>query len=263
MDKDALRTLLPALVSGHLPRNTRSFRYQIYDNTPLVSAFGIRIDPRPFQGKIIAKTDQALVIKTGRISFAAVDRSLANKDPAEGARVEVTPYARRRFDGLRADTPKEEVQQMEDGRTYTVHTIMLGKNVALPLPKPRCPELAELIEQIENLPAPDGVSVVNLLVDAGAREFSCVDPQPDAIVDTPPTISFDVASGKFSGRVSVIYDRALDLYLVELRRGTELVERVDQVCFDTLGATLEQLIDDGAWRRIQITVLGRNKPSHH
>ena len=98
MDKDLLRTLLPALVSGHLPRGTRNFRYQVYDNTPLVSSFGIRVDPLPFQGTIIAKTDEAMLIKTGRISFAAVDRTLASLDPAEGTRVEVTPYARRRFD---------------------------------------------------------------------------------------------------------------------------------------------------------------------
>jgi hypothetical protein len=265
MDKDLLRTLIPALVSGHLPRGTRNFRYQAYDNTPLVSSFGIRVDPLPFQGTIIAKTDEAMLIKTGRISFAAVDRALASLDPAEGTRVEVTPYARRRFDGLRADTPKQETQQMEDGRTYTVHTVMLGGNsVHLPLPKPRCPELADLFEQIENLPAPDGIrSIVNLLVDANACNFTCVDPVPEAIIDMPPTISFDVSTGKFSGRVSVIYDRALDVYVVEFMRGEEWMERVDEVYFDSLGQTLAQRIDDGTWRRIQVSVIGREKLARH
>jgi hypothetical protein len=50
----------------------------------------------------------------------------------------------------------------------------------------------------------------------------------------------------------VLYERGLDLYAVELHRDGELVERVDEVFFDTLGETLERLIDDGSWRRIRV-----------
>jgi len=137
-------------------------------------------------------------------------------------------------------------------------------NLLLPLPAPRCPELAELIAQIENLPAPDGFRrIANLLVDAQARNFYCVDPAQDHIIDTPPAIGFDVDTGKFSGRVGVLYDRTLDLYVVELRHGGDLVAREEQVDFSALGGTLERLIDDGAWRRIRIILLDHAGKARH
>ena len=51
---------------------------------------------------------------------------------------------------------------------------------------------------------------------------------------------------------------------MELRRDGELVERVDEVFFDTLGETLERLIDDGSWRRIRVQCLlsGRKAVRH-
>ncbi|AZD86820.1 hypothetical protein C4K14_3998 [Pseudomonas chlororaphis subsp. aureofaciens] len=94
-----------------------------------------------------------------------------------------------------------------------------------------------------------------MLVDARAREFSLVDPRPSDIIRTPPAISFVVETEKFSGQVSVLYDRAADVYVVELRREDELVERLDEVYFDDLGSTLERLIDDGRWRNIGVEVL--------
>jgi hypothetical protein len=50
---------------------------------------------------------------------------------------------------------------------------------------------------------------------------------------------------------------------VELRRDGELVERVDEVFFDTLGETLERLIDDGSWRRIRVQCLSSRKAVRH
>ena len=49
----------------------------------------------------------------------------------------------------------------------------------------------------------------------------------------------------------------------ELRRDGELVERVDEVFFDTLGETLERLIDDGSWRRIRVQCLSCRKAIRH
>ncbi|MGZ7154055.1 hypothetical protein ACXWOD_11225, partial [Streptococcus pyogenes] len=78
---------------------------------------------------------------------------------------------------------------------------------------------------------------------AGARDFTVVDPSPRNIIATPPAIGFTVASAKFQGRVTVLYERGLDLYAVELHRNSNLVERVDEVSFDELGQALERLID--------------------
>ena len=61
----------------------------------------------------------------------------------------------------------------------------------------------------------------------------------------------------------MLYERGLDLYAVELRRDGELVERVDEVFFDTLGQTLERLIDDGTWRLIRVQRLSGRKPVSH
>ncbi|MDR0576069.1 MAG: hypothetical protein LBI87_00645, partial [Candidatus Accumulibacter sp.] len=200
--------------------------------------------PKPFT--------QGELVKTGRTQFAVLDRTLVTETPNEGDKVRVEPYARRRFDGLRADTPEEQSRMDSSGKSYTVQIHMLGSApVKLPIPEPCCPELRELIHQMEELPAPDGFRrITHLLVDAGARDFTWVDPLPDDILRTPPCISFTVDTGKFKGRVSVLYDRCLDFYAVELYRNGKLVERVDEVYFNTLGQTLERLIDDGRWKLI-------------
>jgi hypothetical protein len=171
--------------------------------------------------------------------------------------VAVTPYARHRFDGLRVDTPEEAIRHTADGASYKTSTIILGgAPVKLPVPPPCCSELATLIQQIETLPAPDGFRrIVHLLVDAGAQGFETVDPDLKDIFRTPPAVRFHVDNAKFQGEVTVLYERGLDLYAVELRRNGEVVERVDEVYFDTLGDALERLIDDGNWRRIRVEAL--------
>ncbi len=265
MNTQAIRAQMPTLVCGHVPRNIRSFKFNIFDGQPKVSTLGFHIDPKPFEGKVIASTEEAIVVKTGRAEFAVLDRALVTEVPEIGAKVHVQPYARRRFDGQRADTPEERTDFTQDGRPYTVKTLVLGAAPAkLPIPEPRCPELQQLVQQLEQLPAPDGFRrVTHLLVDAGAREFTWVDPPPDDIIATPPAISFTVSTAKFEGQVTVLYERGLDLYAVELRRDGALVERVYGVFFDSLGETLERLIDDGSWRLIRVQCLSGRKSVRH
>ncbi|WJV25660.1 MULTISPECIES: GTPase [Pseudomonas] len=259
MDHDLIRSQMPALVSGHVPRNARSFTFAIYDGLPQLSMLGFRLDPKPFEGKVIASNDEAIVVKTGRTTFAVLNRDLVTEQPTEGSKVRVTPYARYRFDGQRADTPEEKVDYASDGTPYVIKTHVLGSAVAkLPVPKPECYELAALIEQLEQMPAPDGFrSISHLLVDAKAKNFSLVDPQPEDILRTPPAINFDVETTKFTGQVSVLYDRGMDVYVIELRRNGELLQRLDEVYFDCLGDTLQRLIDDGRWRQIHVELLTR------
>ncbi|NMG49833.1 GTPase [Azoarcus communis] len=265
MDTQAIRAQMPTLVCGHVPSNVRSFKFNIFDGQPKVSTLGFHIDPKPFEGKVIATTDEAIVVKTGRAEFAVLDRALVTEVPDEGTRVHVEPYARRRFDGQRADTPEERTEFTADGQPYTVKTLVLGSAPAtLPIPEPRCPELQELIQQMEQLPAPDGYRrITHLLVDAEARDFTWVDPLPEDIIATPPAIGFSVDTAKFQGRVTVLYERGLDLYALELHRDGELVERVNEVFFDALGETLERLIDDGNWRRIRVQCLPGQKSVQH
>jgi len=265
MDTQAIRAQMPTLVVGHVPSNARSFKFNIFDGQPKVSTLGFHIDPKPFEGKVIAITDEAIVVKTGRTEFAVLDRTLVTEVPDEGVKVQIEPYVRRRFDGLRADTPEERTEFTSDGQPYKVKAHVLGATPAkLPIPEPRCPELQELVNQLEQLPAPDRFRrITHLLVDAGARDFTWVDPMPADIIETPPAISFTVATTKFRGRVTVLYERGLDLYAVELHRDGELVERVDELFFDCLGQSLERLIDDGSWRRIRVQCLSGGKTVRH
>ncbi|GHU04846.1 hypothetical protein FACS1894158_06030 [Betaproteobacteria bacterium] len=264
MDTQAIRAQMPKLVAGHVPSRC-TFKFNIFDGLPKVSTLGFTFDPQPFEGKVIARTDEAIVVKTGRAEFAVLDRTLVTETPNEGDKVRVEPYARRRFDGLRADTPEEQTRMDSSGKPYTVQSHVLGSAPAkLPIPNPRCPELRELIHQMEELPAPDGFRrITHLLVDAGARDFTWVDPLPNDILRMPPCISFTVNTGKFKGRVSVLYERGLDFYAVALYRNGELVERVDAVYFNTLGQTLERLIDDGRWKFIRVQCLSARKPVRH
>jgi len=261
MDLDQLRASIPSLVASHLPRNARQYRYRTYDGLPQPSSYGLHLDPMPFQGTVIAKTDDALIVKTGRIAFAAIDRTLASVDPDPGTMIEAVPYARHDFAGNRIDAPDERHEEI-DGHHFTVQTVRLGgRTVALPLPPPQCPELGDLIQQLETQLAPDGFrKIVHLLVDAGAHGFRSVDPAPEHIADVRPEIAFQVGTEKFVGEVAIFYDRSLDLYEVELRRGNLAVASVKHVDCTTLGKVLEDQIDDGRWRRIQITVLGRARP---
>lgn len=265
MNEQAIRAQLPALVSGHLPRNAQRFKFRLYSDQPQESMLGFKVDPKPFEGRVIATTEEAIVIKTGRTEFAVVDRQLASLVPEEGAKVSIRPYARRRFDGLRADTPDEETRQLSDGTAYTVKTRILGSAPAkLPIPTPRCEYLQSLIDLLEQAPAPDGYRrITHLMVDAGARDITWVDPEPDDIFRTPPAINFTVSTGKFEGQVTFLYERGQDLYVIELRRNSELIERVSEVYFDEVGEVMERLIDDGSWRQIQVQLIPERQAVKH
>lgn len=257
MDRSLVKTLMPSLVAGHVPRNVRSLKYRVFDGLPQPSALGFAFDPQPFDGKVVAATADAIVVKLKPSEFAVLDPGLVTTVPSEGAKVHVQPYARRRFDGLRADTPEVVTEKSSDGTPYTITRHILGSAPAkLPIPKPQCLELGQLIEQMEELPAPDRFRrITHMLVDAGARDFTWVDPVPSKIIETPPAISFTVSTAKFEGRVTILYDRAGDTYAVELHRDGELVDRHDEVYFDMLGEVLERLIDDGRWRLINVSVI--------
>ena len=126
-----------------------------------------------------------------------LDRALVTEVPDNGAKVQVEPYARRRFDGLRADTPEEEPHSLPTA-SRTVQRFVLGSASAkLPIPQPVAPA-AGTDPAMEQLPAPDGYRrITHLLVDAGARDFTWVDPLPNDIIATPPAIAFTVATAKF------------------------------------------------------------------
>lgn len=121
---------------------------------------------------------------------------------------------------------------------------------------PRCPYLADLVEQLESMPTPDGLrTIANMLVDAKAREIEIVDPDDEHLIATPPEISFAVDTSKFSGRIAILYDRGYDLYVVELRIDGTVVTRIEEVDVTSLAEVVTDLIDDGEWQRIHVEIL--------
>lgn len=259
MNRQTLSQQLLELIGQHIPSNATRFKYCIYDDKPHLNALGLSIDPKPFDGKVIAKTDEAIIIKTGRCEFAVLDRQLVSFEPNEGTNVQVEPYARRRFDGLRADTPEQEMCKRPDGSTYSVTRQVIGRvSAKLPIPKPQCYALEALITYLEEMPAPDGIRcITHMLVDANAKNLQWVDPTDENICETPPAIEFTVSTKKFEGQVKIVYERGGDVYAIELRCGDNYRTRVDDVYFDELGKVLYELIDDGEWKRINVHPLSR------
>jgi hypothetical protein len=47
MDRSLIKSMMPSLVAGHVPRNVRSFKYRVFDDQPLSSTLGFAIDPSP------------------------------------------------------------------------------------------------------------------------------------------------------------------------------------------------------------------------
>lgn len=214
---------------------------------------------------MVVLTADAIIVKIARTEFVIVDREVATRVPLLGDAVTVMPYARRGFNGDRLDRPRREKLETVDGKTYETTTVLLGgAYTALPLPQVTCRYLKDMIEQVERLPANDGSirKIVHMLVDANATDFQVGDPSDqDDIIATPPEISCAVRTAKFEGRLAILYDRASDYYVVELRRPGEIVRRIGDVDFMSLAATIGDLIDDGTWRLIEIEVA--NKPSRN
>ena len=259
MNRDSLRASMSTLVANALPKNAKRFRFSFFDDQPSHNALGMRVDPQPIEGKIIAHAEDAFIVKPDRATFVAVDRALATLCPALGDKVRVTPYCCRNFAGERLDAPREEQQETIDGHPYIVKKILIGGSpLHIPLPtEPHCQYLTDMVQQLELLPTPDRMrTIVNMLVDAKAKEIEIVDPDDKNLFKTPPEISFAVDTSKFTGRIAVIYDRGLDLYVVELRVAGKVLNRIEEVDVTSLAEVMTDLIDDGQWRRIRVEILG-------
>ena len=94
------------------------------------------------------------------------------------------------------------------------------------------------------------------------EELVSVNEKRANIIKTPPEISCAVHTDKFVGRLTVIYDRAMDCYVVELRDGSNIICQKETIFVDELAQTIENLIDDGKWRDIKIEVLKPARSTH-
>src|SRR3546814_18864356 len=73
MDRSLIKSMMPSLVAGHVPRNVRTYSYRVYDGLPQPSSLGFTFDPQPFDGKVVAANDDAIVVKLKPSEFAVPD----------------------------------------------------------------------------------------------------------------------------------------------------------------------------------------------
>ena len=258
MNREALRANLGALVADTLPKNAQHIDCTFFDDQLPHNVFAMRFDPCPVEGRVVALTDEAIIVKIGRAAFAAIDRAFATQCPSIGTTVRVTPYFRRNFAGERLEAPRRENWTDAQGQTHGMRVMTTGGHITrIPLSaKPTCPYLADLVEQLEIMRTPDSLrTIANMLVDAKAEAIEIVDPAEEHLSDTPPEISFAVATEKFTGRVAVLYDDGTMSYAVELRAAGAMAERIANVKVTRRAEVRADRIDDGNWRRLHVEML--------
>lgn len=256
--KEEAKDWLKSVAWKHTPSNARSYKYQIYNGEASINTLGFQVDLKPQVGKVVEVSEYWVAIKTARTEFFVCAKALMEFLPDLGATVRITPYARRKFDGTRMDTPEE---RFEDG--YRVSIIKIGERVSpIPIDKDslKSPFLRDMITQLEELPSPDGVrTIAQMLIDAGAGTEPVIykDPEDDEVISKPPTVEFRIASQKWNGFLQVIYDRAMDYYriqLIELQKAQVEVD-IKDVDFTSLGEVIATLVDDGTWSMAKVEVL--------
>lgn len=256
--KEQAKAWLQGLVGKHLPANVRRFKVQVYHAEASINALGLQTDLHPAEGRLVEIGEDWVAIKTARTEFFVCKKSLMESVPELGATVRVTPYARRQFDGTRLDTPKEE-----DYGGHKMMILKIGERISpIPLDKQtlKSTHLKAMIQQVEELPAPDGVrTIAQMLIDSGASSEPVYfeDPLDADCIEPPPTLEFRVTSEKWNGYLQVIYERAMDYYRVQLTEPSkaEVVTEIKDVDFTSLGEVIANLVDDDRWRIAKVEVL--------
>lgn len=255
LDEIYVKETLKSLIAHTLPKNARTYSYNIFDfnfKRSNKNALGFYIDPQQFEGKVVAYDDENLfmVVKKGRqAKYSVLDLKYVTNKPKIGRKVRVTPYARHDFNGNRVDS--SVINQSEvDGVVYTSRETMLGGNdVSLPVQAVNCFLLKDLIHQLEIMPAPDGIrKISHLLVDAKATDFKLCDPID---CNEAPLISFKAKNKE----ITISYNYGADAYDFEVKELGNVPITIKEVYFDRLGEVLENLIDDKTWQRIEVIEL--------
>lgn len=253
-DKDAIKKDFATRVRNYVPRNATKWLGRPISDPWCDTMLG-RMDIKPAEGKVIELTDAAMTVKVGRTEFWFVDRSRIDVTPGIGDTVRIVPYARRDFEGRLSYEPKEEMR--ENGIRSQIYQLG-GHFTKLPVARPQSPYLVEMIEQLNNLLAPDRFrNVAQVIADANGKDFQLVDPTDDEVGTVAPAISCKVSSGKFTGRVTVSLDVGADHYDVKLEAHDGNVTLLEGIYFDQLGEVFAGRVDDGKWRTIRIEILKR------
>lgn len=253
---ETARAWLASVAQQHLPSNARRYKFSVYCNQQNYGSFiGLPVDLSPAEGKVVDLTDEWLLVKTSRNSFFIADVELLSEVPGIGDSVTVEPWARRGFDGLRLDTPRDS----GDG----CRTVIIGETRSR-FPNRaglQCPELKDMLDQLETLTAPDGIrTVAQVLIDAGAWnhpvEYS--DPTASDILSNPPSVTVVLDAPHIEDgpvTLGVVYDRGLDMYQLEAAFAASGNTTCQQnLTFDMLPDAISAIAANADWRKAKVTV---------
>lgn len=257
LDKNDAKKYLHSIVQDFVPSNARRYNSYVFNGQPSHNALlGTIQDPPPQTGTVVAMNENWLVMKKGRTEFAVFAKELLPSIPEVGDKVTITPYARRQFDGRRLDEPV-----VKDNDGYVTRSIVIGKYVSdMPIEKDKivCPQLQEMIHQVERLPSGDGIrTLAQVLIDAGAYKepVQYVDPLPSDIFSTPPSLTFNLDTGAKQGALTITYNRGTDYYdITTTDTNGVVVERLLDVDFTRLPEVVVALVDQPDWNKMALSV---------
>lgn len=267
--QDKAREWIKTVVANHLGKNIRRYHWSTYVGELRHNTLGGVSYLQPIEGTVVDANEQFTLVKTGLSNFCIILSALLSEPVAIGAKIAVKFYQLRRFDGSLADGSEDRsingTRVMALTGAETIFPVKwedryLGINEKFKdaYREIQNPYLRDLITQMESIPVNGGMRrVVNVLVDASAKDLDFVDPPEEKSAETAPAIRARVETKKFVGGVEVFYDRAADTYGIRLT--PEQPDKdgllMTDIYFDELGDALQLCIDDESWMEAKVTIL--------
>ena len=256
------------MVNKHLGSNIRQWQSTTYVGELRHNTYGGVAYLPPLQGTVVDESEQFTLVKLSPNKFCVILSALLSEPVAIGSKIGVKFYQLRRFDGSLADggedAPVDGCRSFTLTGTETLFPVQwedrylsINEKFKHTYREIQNPYLRDLITQMEKIPVNGGMRrIVNVLVDAGAKDLEFVDPPEEKSAETPPAVLAKVATQKFTGRVEIAYNRASDTYELRLTPadGGDAVAMTD-IHFDELGDALQAAIDDETWMQAKVTLL--------
>lgn len=164
MNKELASKTLRTVATKHMPKNARQFTWLYTGDKKRSNILGGRAFSKPVKGKVIHIDDQFMILKTQRTHFLVTLKSLLDIEPAVGDNVLYTEYTPRRMDG----SYLYDFEQIP-GSTTIILTVSSLSNWNLP--KPDNPFLQQLVDQLVNMEAEDGIKAAKRNLDYYCQYF--------------------------------------------------------------------------------------------
>lgn len=228
---------------SHACSKDRRYTQSVLTTKLVKSDRGDLIDPPPFTGTVVHRCPDFYVVQTDRSAFKIIDPGVLREPLPPNGLVRITPYQRRHFNGLPIAPPANSV---------------------LPVPPPRTPGAAVLLDLLHHGRCDDGVrSIANLLVDCNAYNVKLQEDEDKGL----STVSVDVETLHLSGRVLITHDVDHGLLTVEVRkRDRDGILQAHALCQGVTPKNtprvLTDLLCDGQWKFAQVSIVHERKSDH-